>query len=96
MIDNGYSEFTESAIKHRWQQMYGTLIEFDFQAVGNMSFKIHVMGKTKNEMIISHIYQDGEGMLEVLYEIDLKNTSEKEKGTIKKEFEKVISSIKVQ
>lgn len=76
--------------------MYGTLIEFDFQAVGNMSFKIHVMGKTKNEMIISHIYQDGEGMLEVLYEIDLKNTSEKEKGTIKKEFEKVISSIKVQ
>lgn len=40
--------------------------------------------------------QDGEGMLEVLYEIDLKNTSEKEKGTIKKEFEKVISSIKVQ
>lgn len=47
-------------------------------------------------MIVSHIFQDGDGMLEVLYEIDLRNSSEKEKEGLEKEFEKVISSIKIQ
>lgn len=84
LIDNGYLEYTENAIKQRWQQMYGTLLEFNFQAVSNMPKKIQVSGKTKNEMINSHIYQDGEGKLEVLYEIDLVNTSEKEKEELKK------------
>ena len=94
LIDNGYSDFTENAIKQRWQQMYGTLIEFEFQFVSNMPERIKVKGKTKSEMIVSHIYQDGEGMLEVVYEIDLTNTIEKE--MIEKEFEKVIASIKIQ
>lgn len=96
LIDNGYSDFSESAIKQRWQQLYGTMLEFNFKKVINMPEKIQVSGKTKNEIVISHIYQDGEGMLEVLYEIDLINTSEKEKEELKKEFEKVVSSIKIQ
>lgn len=94
LIDNGYSEFTENAIKQRWQQMYGSLIEFDFQFVSNRPEKIQVRGKTKSEMIVSYIYQDGDGMLEVLYEVDLINASEK--GRIVEEFEKVIASIKIQ
>lgn len=94
LIDNGYSSFTESAIKQRWNQMYGKLIEFEF--VSDMPKKIQVRGKTKSEMIISHIFQDGDGMLEVLYEIDLRNNSDKEKEGLEKEFEKVISSIKIQ
>ena len=96
LIDNGYSDFTESDIKQRWQQMYGTLIEFEFHSVSDLPEKILVRGKTKSEMIISHILKDGEGILEVLYEIDLMNTSEKEKEALEKEFEKVISSIKIQ
>lgn len=94
LIDNGYSSFTESAIKQRWNQMYGKLIEFEF--VSDIPKKIQVRGKTKSEMIISHIFQDGDGMLEVLYEIDLRNNSDKEKEGLEKEFEKVISSIKIQ
>lgn len=94
LIDNGYTGFTESAIKQRWNQMYGKLIEFEF--VSDMPKKIQVRGKTKSEMIISHIFQDGDGMLEVLYEIDLRNNSDKEKEGLEKEFEKVISSIKIQ
>lgn len=96
LIDNGYSDYTENAIRQRWQQMYGTLLEFEFESISNVPLKIQVRGKTKSEMIVSRIYQDGEGMLEVLYEIDLMDTSEKEKVVIKKEFEKVISSIKIQ
>lgn len=94
LIDNGYSDFTENAIKQRWNQMYGTLIDFKF--ISDMPKEIQVRGKTKSEMIISHIFQDGEGMLEVLYEIDLVNNSEKEKEGLEKEFEKVISSIRIQ
>lgn len=94
LIDNGYSGFTESAIKQRWNQVYGKLIDFEF--ISDMPKKIQVRGKTKSEMIISHIFQDGDGMLEVLYEIDLMNNSEKEKEGLEKEFEKVISSIKIQ
>lgn len=30
LIDNGYSGFTESAIKQRWNQVYGKLIDFEF------------------------------------------------------------------
>lgn len=74
--------------------MYGKLIEFEF--VSDMPKKLQVRGKTKSEMIVSHIFQDGDGMLEVLYEIDLMDNSEKEKEGIEKEFEKVISSIKIQ
>lgn len=69
LIDNGYSDFTESDTKQRWQQMYGTLIEFEFHSVSDLPEKIQVRGKTKSEMIISHILKDGEGMLEVLDEI---------------------------
>lgn len=94
LIDNGYTGFTESAIKQRWNQMYGKLIEFEF--ISDMPKKIQVRGKTKSEMIVSHIFQDGDGMLEVLYEIDLRKSSEKEKEGLEKEFEKVISSIKIQ
>lgn len=94
LIDNGYTSFTESEIKQRWNQMYGKLIEFEF--VSDMPKKLQVRGKTKSEMIVSHIFQDGDGMLEVLYEIDLMDNSEKEKEGIEKEFEKVISSIKIQ
>lgn len=94
LIDNGYSDYTESEIKQRWQQMYGTLLEFSFESISDMPFKIRVRAKTENEMIVSHIYQDGEGMLEVLYEIDLINTPEKKE--LEKEFEKIISSIKIQ
>lgn len=61
LIDNGYTGFTESAIKQRWNQMYGKLIEFEF--VSDMPKKIQVRGKTKSEMIISHIFQDGDGVV---------------------------------
>lgn len=60
LIDNGYSDFTETSIKQRWQQMYGILTEFHFLAVDNTYEKIVVQGGTKGEMITSHIYQDGE------------------------------------
>lgn len=94
LIDNGYLDFTENAIKQRWEQMYGDIIEFSFELVSDISEKIHIKGKAKNKIIVSHIYQDEEGMLEVLYEVDLINTTEKE--MIREEFEKVISSITIQ
>lgn len=95
LIDNGYSEFTESAIKERWQQIYGELLEFCFNITANTSYKIQVIGKTDCVIITSYIFQAGDDMLKVLCEINLLDTSNNEIKIIKDDFNKIISSIEI-
>ena len=66
LIDSGYKTLRKAAVLGRWQAQYGILSEFRFQRRRKPPLMASVRGSTAKAEIISHIYQDGDGMLEVL------------------------------
>ena len=66
LIDSGYEELSKAAIQKSWQRQYGPLSEFRFQRRRKPPLMASVRGVTAEAEIASHIYQDGEGTLEVL------------------------------
>lgn len=96
LIDNGYTEFSKRAIKKRWQQIYGRLNVFEYKEVNEEQLKICVHGEAGSKLINSNIYRDGEGMLEVLTQIDKAELSTGEQSKIQEKFQKVLDSIVVK
>lgn len=94
LIDSGYSELTEAAIKSRWCRMFGELLEFHFQAQQGGEPMAVIKGKTANAEITSYIYQDGEGTMEVMSLIELALPQEVQK-TLQMECELMVSSITI-
>ena len=66
LIDSGYETLSKAAVLGRWQAQYGALSEFRFQRRRKPPLVASMRGSTAEAEIISHIYQDGDGMLEVL------------------------------
>ena len=66
LIDSGYKTLRKAAVLGRWQAQYGALSEFRFQRRRTPPLVASMRGSTAEAEIISHIYQDGDGMLEVL------------------------------
>lgn len=95
LIEMGYSDYTEKAIRKRWDQMYPQLSEFDFREVNTDSLKIIITAKTSTESMTSYIYKDHDAYLEVLTEINLSNTSPAVQNSLSEEFKKIIESIKI-
>ena len=92
LVDSGYSELSEAAIKKKWQEQYGELSEFYFQPTGAHPLLLKIDGKTAFANIISYLYQDGDGTMEVIASIDLRQPQETQ-GKVKVEFEMIVSSI---
>ncbi len=66
LIDSGYKTLRKAAVLGRWQAQYGIRSEFRFQRRRKPPLMASMRGSTAEAEIIPHIYQDGDGMLEVL------------------------------
>ena len=92
LIDSGYSELSKDAIKKKWQKQYGNLLEFCFHSMSRPPLLYKVVGTTAFAKIISYLYRDGDGTMEVIALIDLQQphgTQEK----VRAEFETVVDSL---
>lgn len=95
LIDSGYHDLSKTAVQERWQEQYGPLSEFRFRRRRKLSLMASMQGKTTETEIISHIYQDGDGTLEVLALIEHALPSEAQE-TAQAEYQAVIRSITVK
>lgn len=94
LIDSGYSELGETAIRSRWQQMFGELLDFHFHAQQEAIPMAIIRGKTVRKEIVSCIYPDGKGTMEVMSLTDLTLPQELQQ-TLRTEYESVINSISI-
>lgn len=94
LIDSGYSELGEMAIRSRWQQMFGELLNFHFQVQQEATSMATIKGKTVRKEITSYIYPDSEGTMEVMSLIDL-TLPQNLQQTMRAEYESVIASISI-
>ncbi len=95
LIDSGYEELSKAAIQKSWQRQYGPLSEFRFQRRRKPPLMASVRGSTAKAEIISHIYQDGGGMLEVLSLVEHALPPETREAALA-EYQAVIRSITVK
>lgn len=93
-IDSGYESFGEREMKQSFETYYGSLRAYDYQTYENMPFRFKVIAQTDSLQIVSHLFADGDDLLEVIYVIDLQ-APETDIETIRQEFESVIQSIKI-
>lgn len=66
LIDSGYHDLSKAAVQERWQEQYGPLSEFRFRRRWKLPLIASMQGRAAEAEVISHIYQDGEGTLEIL------------------------------
>jgi len=95
LIDSGYHDLSKAAVLERWQEQYGTLSMFRFQRRRKLPLIASMQGRAAEAEIISHIYQDGDGTLEVLSLIEHALPSEAQE-TAQSEYQAVIRSITVK
>ena len=95
LIDSGYHDLSKTAVLERWQEQYGTLSMFRFQRRRKLPLIASMQGRAAEAEIISHIYQDGDGTLEVLALIEHALPSEAQE-TAQSEYQAVIRSITVK
>lgn len=65
MIDSGYQDINEDAIKSCWEKRYGNIEEYEFQRIHSGHIEIMASAKTKNAYIRSYFYRDAEDWLEL-------------------------------
>lgn len=92
LVDSGYSELNKTVIKKKWQKQYGDLLEFCFQSMNEPYLLYKIVGKTVFVKIISYLYRDGDGTMEVVALIDLQQPKGTQVG-VETEFETMIRSI---
>ena len=95
LIDSGYETLSKAAILRKWQAQYGALSEFRFQRRRKPPLIAAMRGVTAEAEIVSHVYQDGDGTLEVLALIEHALPSEAQE-TAQSEYQAVIRSITVK
>ena len=95
LIDSGYETLSKAAVLGRWQAQYGALSEFRFQRRKKPPLVASMRGSTAEAEIISHIYQDGDGMLEVLSLVEHALPPEA-RDAARAEYQAVIRSITVK
>lgn len=92
LIDSGYLELSGNAVKRKWQKQYGNLLEFDFQSANEPSLLCKAVGKTAFTKIISCVYRDGDGTMEVIALIDLRQPQETQE-VVNADFERMVHSL---
>lgn len=95
LIDSGYRELSKAAVQERWQEQYGPLSAFRFQRRRKLPLMAAMRGRTAEAEIVSHVYQDGDGTLEVLALIEHALPPETQE-TAQAEYQAVIRSITVK
>ena len=95
LIDSGYHDLSKAAVLERWQEQYGTLSMFRFQRRRKLPLIASMQGRAAEAEIISHIYQDGEGTLEILACIEHLLPLETQE-TVRAEYQMLIRSIAIR
>lgn len=95
LIDSGYHDLSKAAVQERWQEQYGPLSEFRFRRRRKLPLIASMQGRTAEAEIISHIYQDGEGTLEILACIEHLLSLETQE-TVRAEYQMLIRSIAIR
>lgn len=72
-----------------------TEITGNYKKLCETPLRIQIYGKSKTTAIYSHLYQDGEGMLEILSELNESILSKEEQEKIKEEFKRIIDSVNI-
>ena len=95
LIDNGYGKLSKAAVWERWQKQYGKLSDFRFQRRRKMPLMASIQGRTAGAEITSHIYQDREGTMEVLFCIEYGLPPEIQQAA-QAEYQGIIRSITIK
>lgn len=95
MIDSGYDSFLSEDIQTKWKQYYGDLNTFEYQEVSNAEYYTKVVATTNELEIQSYLFKDGEGTLELIFEIDLLTTPKEEQNKIRCDFISLVESVKL-
>lgn len=95
LIDSGYHDLSKAAVQERWQEQYGPLSEFRFRHRRKLPLMASMQGRAAEAEIISHIYQDGEGTLEILACIEHLLPLETQE-TVRAEYQMLIRSIAIR
>lgn len=95
LIDNSYSELNRAAVLERWQQQYGALSDFRFHRRRKSPLIASMQGRTATAEIVSHIYQDNGGTMEVLSYIEYSLPRERQEMALS-EYRAIIHSITIK
>lgn len=95
LIDSGYHDLSKAAVQERWQEQYGPLSEFRFRRRRKLPLIASMQGRAAEAEVISHIYQDGEGTLEILACIEHLLPLETQE-TVRAEYQMLIRSIAIR
>ena len=88
LIDSGYQDINEDAIKSRWEKLYGNIEEYELKRMHKSHIKIKSSAKTKNAYIRSYFYHDAEDWLELFVCISMNSELLKDDS-----FEKKINTL---
>ena len=94
IIDSGYASFSKADIQSAFTKYYGELLEFYFEEVTDCLYLYKISAKTNDRIIVSYLFEDQDSLLEVLYQIEL-NASQEEFSRVQRDFEQLVSSIKI-
>ena len=94
MIDSGYASFSKADIQSAFTKYYGELLEFCFEEFTDCLYLYKISAKTSNRMIVSYLFEEQDELLEVLYQIEL-NASHEEFSRVQRDFEQLVSSIRI-
>ena len=94
IIDSGYASFSKADIQSAFTKYYGELLEFRFEEFTDCLYLYKFSAKTRNRMIVSYLFKEQDALLEVLYQIEL-NASQEEFSRVQRDFEQLVSSIRI-
>ena len=88
-----FCQCSEEDVRGVWQIEYGPLVDFEFSRNASV---IEALGRTAEKELDAYIFPDGDGTMEVLLEVDLRDTPEAVRRQSWEEFEAVMSSVQIE
>ena len=94
MIDSGYQQVNNNAIKNHWKKAYGILEEYEYEEMDSNLVKIMVAAKTKDAYIKSYFLEEGEDLLEIFVWINAE-IKMSQISLVDKEIKALIETVKI-
>ncbi|MBD5161515.1 MAG: hypothetical protein HDT14_05760 [Oscillibacter sp.] len=89
----GFRQCGSADVRSAWQARYGQLLYFNFSRKPSC---IEVKGRTAEKIAAACVFPDGGDTMEVMLEIDLRDTPEEVQKEIYGEFEALVDSILIE
>lgn len=89
----GFRQCGSADVRSAWQARYGQLLYFNFSRKPSC---IEAKGRTAEQIVAACVFPDGGGAMEVMLEIDLRDTPEEVQKEIYSEYEALVDSILIE